>query len=60
MVVNKRVNARINRLEGIVSFNSKKQLPNDRLSSWNNDVRDTLNKVEYCCQLINREKVNLV
>lgn len=55
MVVSKRISARINRLEGIVAFNHKKQFTNDRLSSWNFDVKVTLDKIEHTCHLINRE-----
>ena len=57
MVVSKRISAKINRLEGIVVFNHKKQYTNDRLSSWNSDVMQILNKVEHTCHLINREQV---
>lgn len=55
MVVSKRISARINRLEGIVAFNHKKQFTNDRLSSWNYDIKVTLDKIENTCHLINRE-----
>lgn len=57
MVVNKRISAKINRLENIVVFNHKKQYTNDRLSTWNTDVMQILDKVEHTCHLINREQV---
>ena len=57
MVVSKRISAKINRLEGIVVFNHKKQYTNDRLSSWNYDVKEILDKIEHTCHLINREQV---
>lgn len=57
MVVSKRISAKINRLEGIVAFNHKKQYTNDRLSNWNNDVKEILDKIEHTCHLINREQV---
>lgn len=46
MVVNKRIAAKINRLEGIVTFSARRQFPNERLSAWNNDLKATLDKVE--------------
>lgn len=55
MVVNKRVLAKINRLEGIVVFNHKKQQTNDKLSAWNSDIKTTLDKIEYTCHLISRD-----
>jgi hypothetical protein len=55
MVVSKRISAKINRLEGIVAFNHKKQYTNDRLQNWNHDVKVTLDKIEHTCHLINRE-----
>ena len=54
MVVNKRVHAKINRLEGIVVFLHKKQGVNDKLTNWNNDIKTTLDKIEYTCHLIDR------
>ena len=54
MVVNKRVHAKINRLEGIVVFLHKKQATNDKLTAWNNDIKTTLDKIEYTCHLIDR------
>lgn len=56
MVVNKRVSAKINRMQGIVVF-SKSKFTNDILNEWNYDIRTMLSKVEQTCHLINREKV---
>jgi hypothetical protein len=57
MVVNKRVLAKINRLEGIVMFNKKRQQTNDKLSTWNADVKATLDKIESTCHLISRDSM---
>ena len=56
MVVNKRIAAKINRMQGIVVFQKAKQT-NDVLNEWNYDIRSMLDKVEQTCHLINREKV---
>lgn len=56
MVVNKRLNAKINRISGVVVF-SKNKFTNDRLNDWNYDIRHLLDKIEQTCHLINREKV---
>jgi 26S proteasome regulatory subunit N5 len=56
MVVNKRINAKINRMQGIVVF-QKNKFTNDRLNDWNYDIRHMLDKIETTCHLINREKV---
>lgn len=57
MVVNGRIGAKINRLAGIVTINKRKQFTNERLNSWNNDLKTTLDKIEQTCHLIDREKV---
>ena len=57
MVVNKRIKARINRLEGVVTFQQRKQFTNERLGNWNNSVAEILDKVEQTCHFINREKI---
>lgn len=59
MVVNKRVLAKINRLEGIVVFSKNKQQTNDRLSAWNSDTKSTLDKIESTCHLISRDKMSM-
>lgn len=56
MVVNKRLVAKINRMQGIVNFQKSKQ-SNDVLNDWNYDIRHMLDKIETTCHLINREKV---
>jgi len=56
MVYNKAITAKINRIEGIVTF-KKKQKVNDALNIWNADVNQLLRKVEETCHLINRERV---
>jgi hypothetical protein len=58
MVVNKRIKAKINRLEGIVVFSQRKQFTNERLGNWNTSVAEILDKVEQTCHFINREKIN--
>ena len=57
MVVNKRIAAKINRLAGVVVFSKRKQFTNEKLNSWNHDLKTTLDKIEQTCHLINREKV---
>ena len=56
MVINKRIVAKINRLDGIVKFH-KKEFVNDTLNNWNNDIKTLLGKIDKTCHLINREKV---
>ena len=46
MVVNGRIAAKINRLAGIVVINKRKQFTNEKLNSWNHDLRNTLDKIE--------------
>jgi hypothetical protein len=57
MVVNKRISAKINRMAGIVIFNHKRQFTNDKLNSWNWNIKTTLDKIEDTCHLIAREHV---
>ena len=57
MVINKRIKAKINRLAGQVVFSKRKQFTNEKLNSWNYDLKVTLDKIEQTCHLINREKV---
>lgn len=57
MVVNARIAAKINRMAGEVSFSCRKKFTNEQLDVWNADVKTTLDKIEYTCHLINREKV---
>lgn len=57
MVVNKRISAKINRLEWIVQFIKKKKGTEQNLEGWNKDIKQLLSKVENTCHLINREKM---
>jgi hypothetical protein len=57
MVVNGRIAAKINRLAGIVTINKHRQFTNEKLNSWNQDLKTTLDKIETTCHLIDREKV---
>jgi len=54
MVVNKRVSAKINRLEGLVQFHRGQGSVNERLQGWNKDIQTTLDTIEYTCHLIDR------
>mmetsp|Transcript_15176 Transcript_15176/g.11035 ORF Transcript_15176/g.11035 Transcript_15176/m.11035 type:complete len:105 (-) Transcript_15176:27-341(-) len=56
MVVNNRLHAKINRMQGIVVF-QKSKFTNDILNDWNHDIRTLLDKIEQTCHLINRENV---
>lgn len=57
MVVNGRIAAKINRLAGQVSINKHRAFTNEKLNSWNHDLKTTLDKIETTCHLIDREKV---
>lgn len=57
MVVNKRIQAKINRLSGIVVFSQRKQFTNEKLDGWNHDTKSILDKVEQTCHLINRDRI---
>jgi 26S proteasome regulatory subunit N5 len=57
MVVNKRIQAKINRLSGIVVFSQRKQFTNEKLDGWNHDTKNILDKVEQTCHLINRDRI---
>lgn len=56
MVINKRIIAKINRIDGIVKF-GKKEFTNDTLNTWNYDIKSLLSKIDTTCHLINRERV---
>lgn len=56
MIVNGVVNAKINRLDGIVVFHKGQKKTNDQMQEWNTNIETTLAKIEYTCQLIEREK----
>lgn len=57
MVVNKRIAAKINRLEWQVTFKKANKSTEGVLENWNTDIRTLLDKVEQTCHLINREKI---
>ena len=57
MVVNKRIAAKINRLEWRVTFKKANKSTEGVLENWNGDIRNLLDKVEQTCHLINREKI---
>jgi 26S proteasome regulatory subunit N5 len=57
MVVNKRLEAKINRLAWEVTFKKQNQGTNGLLGDWNADIKTLLDKVEATCHLINREKI---
>lgn len=59
MVVAKLVQAKINRMDGIVVFKKEKQEvnTNKKLQEWNTNIAHTLEKIEYTCHLIDREKI---
>ena len=49
MVVNKRIQAKINRLEWQVTFKKKNQDTNGMLGDWNNDVKTLRKKKSIFC-----------
>jgi 26S proteasome regulatory subunit N5 len=57
MVVHKRIKARINRLRWEVSFKKRQENTDGVLDSWNEDIKELLDKVEQTVHLINREKI---
>lgn len=57
MVVNKRIAAKINRLEWQVTFKKSNKSTEGVLENWNGDINALLDKVEQTCHLINREKI---
>ena len=57
MVVNKRLEAKINRLAWEVTFKKQNKSVNGMLGDWNSDIKSLLEKVEQTCHLINREKI---
>ena len=56
MVVKKSLHAKINRIEGIVTF-KKQAFVDSSLNEWNSDINSLLGKIEETCHLINRERV---
>ena len=52
MIITGKIAAKINRLDGIVTFKKPAFV-----SNWNHDVKSLLSKIDTTCHLINREKV---
>ena len=46
MVVNKRINAKINRLDSLVTFKKKNKNTEGMLGDWNSDIKTMLDKIE--------------
>lgn len=58
MVVNKRIQAKINRLAWEVTFKKKNNSANAHLGDWNSNIKTLLDKVEQTCHLIDLHKCN--
>jgi len=56
MVVNKTVEAKTDRLDGIVDF-TKHQDPNDMLNSWSHSISELLSLVMKTTHLVNKEEM---
>ena len=56
MVVDKSVEAKVDRLDGIVNF-TKNQDPNDMLNDWSHNISDLMGIVLKTTHLINREEM---
>lgn len=56
LVVNKTVNAKIDRLDGIVSFSTKKD-PSDVLNEWSNNLNTLMDLVNRTTHLITKEEM---
>ncbi len=56
MVVAGTVEAKTDRLEGVVNFNRHKR-PNDILNDWSNNISDLMSKVQEATHLINKEEM---
>ncbi len=56
MVVNKTVEAKVDRLDGIVDF-TKSQDPNELLNQWSHNITDLMGLVMKTTHLINREEM---
>lgn len=57
MVVNKTIWAKVDRLEGIVSFDAQKH-PNEILNDWSRSLNKLMNLVGKTNHLINKEEMN--
>ena len=56
LVVNKTVSAKIDRLDGIVHFQKKKD-PNDVLNEWSHDINQLMQHVNKSTHLITKEEM---
>ena len=56
MVVDKAVEAKVDRLDGIVHF-SRNQDPNEMLNDWSHNISDLMGLVMKTTHLINREEM---
>merc|ERR1719259_1066393 len=56
MVVNKTVEAKTDRLDGIVDF-TKHQDPNDMLNNWSHSISELLSLVMKTTHLVNKEEM---
>lgn len=56
MVVNGTVEAKTDRLEGVVNFNKKKN-PNDMLNEWAHNISELMGLVQKTTHLINKEEM---
>jgi len=57
MVSNKTVSAKIDRIDGIITF-KKQQNAQEVLNNWSNDIVQLLNTVEKSVHLINGQYMN--
>ncbi len=56
MVVSKAVEAKTDRLQGVVHFNKNKRT-NEVLNDWSNNISDLMSKVQEATHLINKEEM---
>ncbi len=56
MVTNGTVEAKTDRLEGVVNFNKKKN-PNDMLNEWAHNISELMGLVQKTTHLINKEEM---
>ena len=56
LVTNKTINGKIDRLAGIVSFESEKD-PNELLNDWSRNIGQLMNSINKTTHLINKEEM---
>lgn len=56
MVTNKQVEARTDRLDGVVDF-TRHQVPNEMLNDWSNNITELMSLVMKTTHLINKEEM---